>query len=354
MQVPRFTATPNFYNDLKNRVNQYFLETNQAPTGNWRLYTKATIITLIMVAIYTSLVFFTPENPWISVALCVIAGFAVAAHGFNIMHDGNHGSFSKSKSINKIAGYTISILGGNDFMWKLKHNVMHHGFTNMHGYDDDIEIRPAFRMCPTQPHRWFHRFQSIYFVVLYSLLYVLWMFFFDYKKYFTGKIGSFDVPKMALKDHLLFWSGKIVSTFLFFVLPIWKLGFVNGLVGFLIFTLVAGFILSIVFQLAHVVEDTSFPMADEALKVDNEWAIHQIQTTANFATRNPIVTWFCGGLNFQIEHHLFPSVSHIHYPKISQIVKQTCSEYGVNYIEFPRMSNAVYSHWKTLYDLGKA
>jgi linoleoyl-CoA desaturase len=117
---------------------------------------------------------------------------------------------------------------------------------------------------------------------------------------------------------------------------------------------VAGFILSIVFQLAHVVEETEFPMPDEACKVDNEWAIHQIQTTANFATRNPIVTWFCGGLNFQIEHHLFPSVSHIHYPKISQIVKQTCSEYGVNYIEFPRMSNAVYSHWKTLHDLGKA
>ena len=353
MQVPRFTASPTFYNDLKSRVNQYFSETNQSPTGNWRLYSKAIIITLTMVAVYTILVFFTPSF-WISMALCVVGGFAAAAHGFNIMHDGCHGSFSKSKKINKIAGYTLSILGGNDFMWKLKHNVMHHGFTNVQGFDDDIEVRPFFRMCPTQPLKWFHRFQSFYFVLLYSLLYLLWMFFFDYKKYFTGKIGTFNVPKMSLGDHVAFWAGKIVSTFIFFILPIIMLGFVNAMIGFLVFTLVAGFILSIVFQLAHVVEETEFPVPDDEHKIENEWAIHQLQTTANFATRNPIVTWFCGGLNFQIEHHLFPSVSHIHYPKISQIVKQTCSDYGISYIEFPKMRTAFYSHWRTLYDLGRA
>lgn len=353
MQVPRFTASPNFYNDLKSRVNQYFVETNQSPTGNWRLYTKATILTAAMIILYVVLVFFTPSTPW-AIALCVVAGFVTAAHGFNVMHDGCHGSFSKSKKINTIAGYTLSILGGNDFMWKLKHNVMHHGFTNVHGYDDDIEVRPFFRMCPTQTHKWFHRFQATYSIVLYSLLYVLWMLFFDYKKYFTGKIGSFDVPKMKTGDHIAFWAGKIVSTFIFLIFPIIKLGFAKAIVGFLIFTLLTGFLLTIVFQLAHVVEETEFPMPTDECKIENEWAIHQIQTTANFATRNPIVTWFCGGLNFQIEHHLFPSVSHIHYPKISRIVKQVCSEYGVAYVEFPRISTAVHSHFKLLHDLGRA
>lgn len=353
MQVPRFSSTPHFYNDLKDRVNQYFLETNQTPTGNWRLYTKALILTFLLVFLYVYLIFFTPST-LISLILCAVGGGVAAAWGFNIMHDGCHGSFSKSKNMNKVAGFTLNILGGNDFMWRLKHNVMHHGFTNVHGFDDDIEIRPMFRMCPTQQLRWFHRFQSFYSFFLYSLLYVLWIFFFDYKKYFTGKIGSFSIPKMHLNDHLSFWGGKILSTFLFFILPIWKLGIVNGVIGFLVFTLVGGFILSVVFQVAHVVEETAFPMPDDSMKIENEWAIHQLQTTANFATKNPIITWFCGGLNFQIEHHLFPSVSHIHYPKISQIVKQTCSDYGISYIEFPKMRQAVYSHWKMLHELGRA
>jgi linoleoyl-CoA desaturase len=81
--------------------------------------------------------------------------------------------------------------------------------------------------------------------------------------------------------------------------------------------------------------------------------IHQIQTTANFATRSRLVTWFCGGLNFQIEHHLFPKMSHIHYPEVSKIVKATCQEYGIKYIEFPRVTAAMRSHWKLLYDLGR-
>lgn len=353
MQVPRFSNSPLFYNDLKSRVNQYFEDTRQLPTGNWRLYSKASLITAALIVLYVILVFFTPPTA-IALVLCVLGGFVTAAHGFNVMHDGCHGSFSQSKKVNVVAGYTLSLLGANDFMWKLKHNVMHHGFTNVHGFDDDIEIRPFFRMCPTQQHRWWHRFQSVYCFFLYSLLYIFWMFFFDYKKYFTGKIGSFDIPKMKAKDHIGFWAGKIGSTIIFVIIPIWQLGFSKAAVGFLTFTLVTGFILTIVFQLAHVVEETAFPIPNEEGKIENEWAIHQIQTTANFATRNRFVTWFCGGLNFQIEHHLFPSISHIHYPKISLIVKDTCNEYGVSYNEFPRMATAVVSHWKLLRDLGRA
>jgi linoleoyl-CoA desaturase len=137
-------------------------------------------------------------------------------------------------------------------------------------------------------------------------------------------------------------------------LPIIMLGWIPWLLGFLTVVLVAGFILSIVFQLAHTVEHTEFPSAImPSNKMPDEWAIHQIKTTANFATRSKLVCWLIGGLNFQIEHHLFPKISHIHYPAISRIIRQLCNEYGLSYIEYPYMLQAVVSHVTYLRKMGK-
>ena len=155
-------------------------------------------------------------------------------------------------------------------------------------------------------------------------------------------------------DHIVFWCFKLVHAFVFVGLPIYLLGFKVWLIGFLIFSSVAGFFLSIVFQLAHTVEHTSFPVPNqESGKMEDEWAIHQIKTTANFATKNKLVSWLVGGLNFQIEHHLFPKISHIHYPALSKIVKQTCQEYGVVYIEYPKVRLAVASHVAFLRQMGR-
>ncbi|NJN34378.1 MAG: hypothetical protein HC817_09135 [Saprospiraceae bacterium] len=207
MQIPRFTAPPHFYNELKARVNEYFEETKQAPTGNWRLFSKSLVIVSLHVLFYTILVFFTPPG-WYALIFCVLLGFSTAAIGFNIMHDGSHGSFSENKVLNRIAAFSLNVLGGNDYMWNVKHCVVHHSFTNVAGVDDDIEI--AFmRMCESQPLRPWHRFQAIYFVVLYSLLYLFWLFVFDFKKYFVGKVGMMPIPKMKISQHIGFWSSKI-------------------------------------------------------------------------------------------------------------------------------------------------
>jgi linoleoyl-CoA desaturase len=127
------------------------------------------------------------------------------------------------------------------------------------------------------------------------------------------------------------------------------------LIGYTLIVLVTGFIISIVFQLAHVVEDLNFPEPNpETKKIDNEWAIHQIETTANFATKSKLVSWYVGGLNFQVEHHLFPKISHIHYPQINQFVRETCEQFNLNYIEFPTMLGAVKSHLSHLKQIGVA
>jgi linoleoyl-CoA desaturase len=299
-------------------------------------------------------VFFTP-NIFISIIECVLLGGVVAAIGFNIMHDGAHGSFSNSKAWNGIAAFTLNVLGGNSFMWNMKHNIIHHAYTNVDGVDDDIDIQPWLRMNEHQKKYKLHKYQHFYFWFLYSLLYILWIFVLDYVKYFQSKVGTIELKKMKLSDHFVFWGFKLINAFLFVGLPIYMLGFTSWLIGFLVFTCVAGFVLSIVFQLAHTVEHTSFPVANvESGRLDDEWAVHQIKTTANFATNSKLVSWLVGGLNFQIEHHLFPKISHVHYPAISKIIKQACQEYGIAYIEYPRVRYAVASHVAFLRQMGRA
>lgn len=354
MNLPKF-ATPeiSFHAELKKRITSYFEEVGKATTGNYQLFLKAVILMVGFVFVYIHLVFFTPTT-WLALLECLVLGGFTAAIGFNVMHDGAHGSFSKYKWVNNLAALSLNFLGANNFMWKTKHNIIHHAYTNVDGIDDDIEARPFLRLCETQKFYKMHRYQHWYFWMAYSLLYIWWVFVTDYKKYFRRKIGPVPIKQMKWSDHVSFWTFKLLHAFLFVALPIYLLGFTPWLIGFLVYGLFTGFVLSIVFQLAHTVEDTSFPHPDAVTnKMEDEWAIHQLKTTANFATRNKLVSWLVGGLNFQIEHHLFPKISHVHYPAISNIIRQVCQEFGVRYIEYSKVRYAVASHVAFLKQLSK-
>jgi linoleoyl-CoA desaturase len=354
MPVPKFANVPHsFHGELKRRISQYFEEVGKSTTGNYSLFLKAVVLMVSFLFVYIHLVFFTPVA-WVAIVECVILGGLTAAIGFNVMHDGAHGSFSKYKWMNDLAALSLNFLGANNFMWKTKHNIIHHAYTNVDGVDDDIDAKPFLRLCETQKHYRLHKYQHLYFWLAYSLLYLYWVFVTDYKKYFLGRIGQIPINKMSVSDHITFWSFKILHLALFVGLPIYTIGFMDWMIGFLIYGLFAGFVLSIVFQLAHTVEHTHFPQPNQdSGRMEDEWAIHQIKTTANFATRNKLVSWLVGGLNFQIEHHLFPKISHIHYPAISKIIKNACQEYGINYIEYKRVRYAVASHVAYLRQMGR-
>jgi linoleoyl-CoA desaturase len=353
MSVPKFTSVPqSFHTELKNRISTYFLEVGKSTSGNYTLFVKAVILMVAFACLYIHLVFLTPPT-WLAIPECMLTGCVIAAIGFNVMHDGAHGSFSDHAWINRLAAYSLNILGGNSYMWNIKHNVIHHAYTNVDGVDDDIDIQPWMRLSETQRKYRMHKYQHLYFWILYSLLYLFWIFLSDYQKYFKSKVGTVPIRTMKVSDHLLFWGFKVMHAALFIGIPIYMVGFSAWLVGFLVVTCVAGFVLSIVFQLAHTVEPTAFPVVNEGTgRLEDEWAVHQIKTTANFATRSRIVSWLVGGLNFQIEHHLFPKVSHIHYPAISKIIKRACLEHGLVYIEFPHVRNAVASHVAYLRHMG--
>lgn len=342
-----------FFTSLKGKVNDYFSDNNIRTYGNKKLYIKSTIQISSAIILYVLLVFFNPGT-LISILLCCLLGINLAVIGFNVMHEGGHQSFSRYKWLNTIGAYSLNVLGGNTFFWKIKHNISHHTYTNIDGMDSDIDLRPFMRLHENQSRLWIHKFQHFYCIVLYGMSYFAWVFWDDFQKYFTGKISPEQKKKMDVKEHLIFWITKIMYVGVYIVLPIFIVGILKALVGFAIICFVCGIAIAVVFQLAHVVEGTSFPQPDKVSnKIEQEWAIHQVNTTANFSTKSSVVSWLLGGLNFQVEHHLFPKISHVHYPKINQLVRKTCEEFKVNYLEYPSFFKAIYSHLSHIKKLGR-
>jgi linoleoyl-CoA desaturase len=208
-------------------------------------------------------------------------------------------------------------------------------------------------MCESQERLKIHRYQHIYSVVLYAISTIAWVFFQDFQKYFNRKVINTPMKHFGTKEHFVFWISKILYVFVYVVVPIYFAGVLPWAIGFSVMHIVEGFTLAMVFQLAHVVEDTHFVDANhEAQKIEDEWAVHQVRTTADFATGNKIISWFAGGLNFQIEHHLFPKISHIHYPVISKFVRECCAQYNITYIHYPTLAAAAASHFRFLKFLG--
>ena len=343
-----------FFSSVKHSVDQYFLTRNLRKTGTAKLYIKTIVLIPSAISLYYLLVF---RNDFLLVGIgsCILLGIVLASIGFNVMHDACHGSYSRFKSMNEFMGYSLNALGGNAFIWKFKHNILHHTYPNMDGIDDDIAKSPMMRHCSTQKWYPIHRAQHIYVFFIYALTSIAWVFFFDFMKYFKRKIGHMDLQKMNMKEHLIFWVSKILYVYFYVALPVYMLGWQKWAVGYLIVNVVMGFSLAIVFQLAHAVEHTAFEWVgpQDSLKIENEWAIYQVKATANFATNNGAITWLVGGLNFQIEHHLFPRISHVHYPALNQIVRQECLRFKIPYNEFHTMTEAIRSHVNLMKAAGK-
>jgi linoleoyl-CoA desaturase len=338
-----FRTKDSMFPELRKKIWAYFEANELEQTGNTALLLKGVFFVLTYIAAYAVIMLQPPI--WVALLLCVYMGWAAAGIGFNLMHDGSHGSFSEKNFVNRLAAYSINMLGGDALIWKNKHNFVHHTYTNIEGFDQDIAQMPVFRCNLHQKKRWLHRFQYIYCIPVYALSSMLWIFLLDFIKYFTGKVGKVSLSDMTIQDHLIFWFTKIFYVTAYMVVPavIWGPG--AAAIGFLTYHAVLGTTLSVVFQMAHMVEDVSFTDEHfEGNEISDEWFVHQLKTTANFATQSKIVGWYTGGLNFQVEHHLFPKISHIHYPALNKIVKQFCSEKNICYFEFKSFGSAFRSH----------
>jgi len=344
-----------FYQSLKRAVDQYFELKKINKTGDWRLYSKTIILIGSAVAIYCCLIFLQ-LSAMPALLLAGLLGYTMACIGFSVMHDANHGSYSTKQWLNDGLGLSMNAMGASAFFWKQKHNIIHHTYTNVDGIDDDIAKSPIIRHCESQ--RWVpaHKVQHLYLLPIYALSTLFWVFIMDFTKYFTRKIFTTTAWRMTWKNHVIFWATKILYIAFYMVIPAMVWGVGPWLLGYFILNAAMGLTMSIVFQLAHVVEITEFENValDETKHLETTWAEHELRTTANFSMNSGVISWFVGGLNFQIEHHLFPKVSHIHYPAISKIVMEKCKEFNLPYNKYDTMMQALISHFRVMKSLGKA
>ncbi|MEP2670568.1 MAG: acyl-CoA desaturase [Cyclobacteriaceae bacterium] len=346
-----------FFTTLNQRVNEYFKSRNISRNANFSMVLKTVTMFAMYFIPYALIISGNYYNTLGFYLLNGVMGLGLAGIGMSVMHDANHGAYSKKPWLNDLIGYSLNLVGGNAFNWKVQHNVLHHTFTNIEGVDEDITPRGVLRFSPHTAWKPFHRFQFIYAWLFYGLLSFVWIVFKDY-----GRLARYDKDGMVKKQKANIWkewSILIFSKVFYYAymigIPLLVLPFAwwQILLGFFTMHYVAGFILAVIFQPAHVVDGTEYPLPDESGNIYNTWAIHQLHTTTNFAQNNRILSWYVGGLNYQVEHHLFSNVCHVHYRKLSEIVRQTAEEFGHPYKTKKRFRDAMIGHYKILKELGK-
>jgi len=285
------------------------------------------------------------------ILLFVAFGISTGLMNFNICHDALHNAYSSNPTVNRFLGYLYDLNGTSSHIWKISHNTIHHTFTNIPGHDGDIDKAIILRLNPKDKLYPFHYYQNIYAFILYGLVAANWIIYADYALYFK----EMKKGKVKLKDTLLFFSFKALNIFLLIILPILWLHYPFWIILLAYFCalMATGFSISLIFQLAHIVQNVNYVEPDETGVIHHNWAAHELMTTSNFATHNWILTQLVGGLNFQVEHHLFPSICHIHYPHIQHIVKETAQEFNLPYHENPTFFKAIASHYRMLKQLGR-
>ena len=346
-----------FVNNLRARVSSYFEKNGISKYRNGNMILKTIFMFLLFFTPYLVMVTGIVSTPGLIVLCWVLMGFGMAGIGLSVMHDANHKAYSKNPNVNRILSYTLNLVGGFYPNWQHQHNTMHHSFTNIEGFDEDIDPGSVLRFSPNSPLKKHHRFQHIYAWFLYGLMTLTWSINKDFKQLFgyfrEGVVLNSEMSKRRLiveliVSKILFYGYILVIPLIFLPIPWWGV-----IILYLLMHFICGFLLSVIFQTAHVMPESEYPLPDESGSIDNNWAIHQLLTTNNYAPKSRIFSWLIGGLNYQIEHHLFPTICHIHYRKIAVIVRDTVREYNLPYHVRPTFINALGEHYKMLKKLGR-
>jgi linoleoyl-CoA desaturase len=348
----KFEAKDEFHRALRQRVDRYFADTGKRRRDCWQMYLKTAVIFSSFAASYLLLLFYA-QSWWLVLLLSITLGLSMAGIGFNIQHDGGHQAYSSRPWVNRLMASTLDLLGGSSYFWARKHNKIHHSYSNIDGHDDDIDIGFFGRLAPYQRRLPFHRFQHFYLWILYGFLPMKWQLYDDFHDWTTGRVGGRRFARPRGWGLAQFITGRAVFFSLAFVVPMLLHPVWAVLLVYLAASMVQGVAMSVVFQMAHCVEIAAFPLPSaDTSRMESTWAVHQVETTVDFARGNRVLSWFIGGLNFQIEHHLFPRICHIHYAAIAPMVEETCGEFGLTYLAHRTFREAIASHFRWLRRMG--
>lgn len=339
-----------FYSKVKQEVEKYFFTKHLKTTATPEMYIKTVVLLSLYVLAYAGIV----SNLFSGLSLIGIytfLGMITSLMGFNINHDIMHGAYFSNPNLNRILSYFFDLNGYSSFVWKTTHNLQHHVYTNIPGHDGDIDKAAILRLSPRDPLLFFHRYQHIYAYFLYAFTTLNWIFYGD----FTCFNQQRKIRHIPQKEYFLFFVFKILYLPLFLFLPMLLISapWWQVLLGFFCMHFTVGFMSGVVFQQAHVTEGVEFPFTDSHGKIQMSWVEHELRTTSNFANSSRFWGIMLGGLNFQIEHHLFPYICHVHYPQIAKIVRKWAKVYNLPYHSHATFSKALKSHTETLRKFGR-
>jgi linoleoyl-CoA desaturase len=351
-QSLKFGNDTAFQLEVRRRVEEYFRTTGRRQRDCWQMYLKTAILLIGSAGLYVLLVF-VAQAWWQGLLLAILLGLAAAGIGFNIQHDGSHQAYSTSPWVNTLMARTLELIGGSSYLWRWKHVILHHTYVNITGHDTDIDLGILARLTPHRKRLAFHRWQHLYLWPLYGFLAIKWQLLDDFRKLVRRRISNQPFPRPRGWELVVLVAGKTIFFALAFGIPLLFHSIGVVLLYYATAGFVTGMVLSVVFQVAHCVEEAEFPLPRASTgRIDHAWAVHQVETTVDFARRSRLVTWLVGGLNFQTEHHLFPRISHVNYPAISRLVEETCRDFGMRYREFTSFRAGMASHFRWLRRMG--
>lgn len=348
------TRSDEFWKTLQDRVKRHFISQGLSTHANFAMKIKIVAVLLLFIA-PVLLIYFSTLPLIAKWGLCFIAGLGMAAIGLCISHQAVHGAISGNPTTNRFLGMTFNLLGVSDYLWKIKHNVSHHAFTNIYEMDEALKEGDIIRMSTDVSRKSIHRFQHWYTPIVYALFTIFWTFALDFEKLARyNRDGRVTKSSHSAKEIFIFWSTKIYYILVCFIIPYYFLHFQLSqiLIGFFTMHITASLIITHVLQVEHLFDEVSLPKVDQG-NAQVSWVLSQLEGTSNFKT-NAVFDWFVGGSNYQIEHHLFPRICAIHYPAISEIVRNTAEEYGYRYKRHASFTEAIRSHYKFLKQLGYA
>jgi len=312
------------------------------------------MVSLLLIPLITISTGFVTTIPGLF-GLYLVSGVGMAGVGLGVMHDANHGAYSRHPKVNKLLGLTMNLIGANAYIWKIQHNMLHHTYTNIEGSDEDIAMPFFLRFSPHDKKHWLNQYQHIYAWFFYGLSTLSWITIKDFVnlQHFRN-VGLIKSHKEYRKELIKLTGWKLFYYAFALVLPIIMVPLSAWLVlaAFLGMHFLTGLFITMVFQTAHVMPGTEYPLPDENGVIANDWTLHQMVTTTNYAPDNRFLFWWVGGLNFQVEHHLLPHVCHVHYKNLAPIVKETAREYGIPYNSSPTFRAALRDHARMLRQLG--
>jgi linoleoyl-CoA desaturase len=354
MEKIRFEPEPlyGFYNTLKQRVHAYFKENKVSRYANTKAIIKACMFFSFYLFLYITILT-AAMSLWLFLLCWFFMGVFILFTAMSVVHDAAHNTFSPKKWINLLLLRFANLVGGDGYMYKYKHTVSHHPYTNIHGIDIDLEQSGVVRVTPYTKSRGKHKYQYWYMKILYPFYILFWVLLRDFKYYRMERIGPVKAHHNRIHWIILFTS-KLFYIFYMLILPyiILPVPFWQVLLGFFLMHMGSGIVAMFALLANHVVEDSLFILPGPDGLIKCSWGEHQLRTTDDYSPDSPVISFLFSGLNHHVAHHLFPNYCHVHYPAITKLVRATASEFGLRY-RYNSITGGLRSHFKLLKKLSR-